>query len=107
LEQEQERLELAITKENIQRPLMTKEQMRFWIMKFKDMNIEDDADKMLLFNTFVNSVYVYDDRMVITFNYKDGEKLVDLDEVTETLKKQNSDNQGDYRSSTITSTGDP
>ena len=106
LEQEQERLELAITKESIQRPLITKEQMKFWIMKFKDMNIDDEDEKQSLINTFVNSIYVYDDKMVITFNYKDGEKLVGFDDVTSALEKQNADNHNDCQRSTIKSVGD-
>ena len=37
---------------------------------------------------------MYDDKMVITFHYEDGEKCVTFDEINEMLnKKANSDNQ--------------
>ena len=34
-----------------------------------------------LIDMFVNSVYVYDDHAVITFNYRDGTKAVSFKEV--------------------------
>ncbi|MBR3836309.1 MAG: recombinase family protein [Clostridia bacterium] len=37
--------------------------------------------KRRLINTFVNSVYLYDDIIIINFNYKDGAKTVRVDEV--------------------------
>jgi len=55
------------------------------------MNIEGESEKQSLINTFVNSIYVYADKMVIVFNYKDGEKLVDFDDVTSALEKENAD----------------
>ncbi len=30
---------------------------------------------------FINAIYLYDDKIVITFNYKDGAKTITLDEV--------------------------
>ena len=34
-----------------------------------------------IIDTFVNSVYVYDDRLVMTYNYKDGTETISLDAV--------------------------
>ena len=38
---------------------------------------------------FVNAIYLYDDKMVITFNYKDGTKAITLDDVKRAIKKNN------------------
>ena len=38
-----------------------------------------------LINTFVNSIYLYDDKMVIIFNYKDGTNAVTLEELEEEM----------------------
>ena len=38
---------------------------------------------------FVNAIYLYDDKMIITFNYKDGTKTITLDDVKRTIKKDN------------------
>ncbi|MEE3428994.1 MAG: hypothetical protein VZQ55_08535 [Ruminococcus sp.] len=34
-----------------------------------------------LIDSFINSIYLYDDRMVITFNYKDGSKTITMEEI--------------------------
>jgi len=94
LEQEQENLEIAIAKEQIERPIIGKEQIRFWLDKFAKTDIADAEQKQRLIDVFVNSVYVYDDKMVIVFNYKDGEKCVDLAEVAKAEKgKANTANE--------------
>ena len=36
----------------------------------------------IIINTFINAVYLYDDKMIITFNIQDGNKLKKL-ELTE------------------------
>ena len=67
--------------EEAEHPTLTKEQIRFWIEKFKDGDITDIRYKQRMIDTFVNSVYLYDDKLVITYNVKDGARTVTLDEV--------------------------
>ena len=108
LEQEKADLELAIAKEKIERPTLSKEQIKYWICKFKMIDKDDDTQKQRLIDAFVNSIYVYDDKMLITYNYKDGEKCVDYDEIQKYInKKENSDNRNDYQSSPINVFGEP
>lgn len=102
LEQEKSDLELAIAKEKIERPTLSKDQIRYWICKFKLIDRKDDKQKQQLIDTFINSIYVYDDKMLITYNYKDSEKCIDYDEIQKYMhKKENSDNRNDYQSSPI------
>ena len=81
LEQRKSEIESAILNEEIEHPILTKEQIIFWISRFKDGNIENEKYKQMLIDTFVNSVYLYDDKMVITYNFKDGTRTITLDEV--------------------------
>ena len=74
-------LEVAIVQENIEKPVLTKEQIVFWISKFKDGNIDDPAYRKSLVDIFINSIFLYEDKMVITFNWKDGSKTVTLAEL--------------------------
>ena len=30
----------------------------------------------MLIGTFINAIFLYDDKMVLTFNYKEGKKLL-------------------------------
>ena len=40
----------------------------------------------MLIDAFVNAIYLYDDKLVITFNYKDGTRTIALDDVKEAVK---------------------
>ena len=93
LETEQESLQISITTESIKRPTYSKEDIKLWITKFAKIQ-EQDHKKLI--DVFINSIYLYDDKMVIFFNYKDGEKLIDFAEVSE-MKNTNFDkNQSSY-----------
>ena len=81
LEQRKADLETALMTEEAEHPTLTKEQIRFWIEKFKDGDITDIQYKQRLIDTYVNSVYLYDDKLVITYNVRDGARTVTFDEV--------------------------
>lgn len=76
LEQEQEKMETAIALERLRRPVISKEQIRFWLMKFSKTDFSNQEQKQRLIDVFVNSVHVYDDKAVVLLNYRDGEKCV-------------------------------
>ena len=38
-----------------------------------------------IIDTFVNSVFVYDDKLVLTYNYKDGSETLTLQEIESVL----------------------
>lgn len=76
--------------------------------KFSATDLNYIAQKQRLIDIFVNSIYVYDDKMVVTFNYKDGDKCVTFDKINELLtKKENSDNRQGYQSSPLDVIGEP
>ena len=108
LEEEKGGLEISIAKEKIERPVVSKEVIKYWICKFSNVDLNDFESKKTFINVFVNSIYVYNDKVVVTFNYKDGDKAVTFEEVKEMLdKKENSDNRADYQSSPLKTIGDP
>ena len=80
-----EQLEISIAQEEMQKPMLTKEQVIFWISRFKNGNVNDMAFRQRLIDTFVNAIYLYDDRIVLTYNYKDGSHTVTLAQVEETF----------------------
>lgn len=45
------------------------------------MDLTKKEHKQRLINSFVNAVYLYDDKLVITFNYREANKTVILKEV--------------------------
>lgn len=81
LESRQKELEIAILQEKIKKPFLTKEQIRFGIEKFKKLDISTQEGKQRLIDGFINSIYLYDDKLTITFNFKDGTQTVSLSEI--------------------------
>ena len=77
-------------------------------MQYADIDVDDPVQTQGLINFFANSVYVYDDKLVVSYNYKDGDKCITFEEIKEMLdKKKNSDNHMGYQSSSLDMPGDP
>lgn len=83
LEQQKTELEINIAREEMQQPTLTKEQVVFWISRFKDGDKNDPAFRQRLIDCFVNAVYLYDDRIVLTYNVKDGTDTIPLSSINE------------------------
>ena len=60
---------------------MSENQVRFWLTRFRKLDPNVKSHRETLINTFVNAVYLYDEKVLITFNYKDGTKTVTFDEI--------------------------
>lgn len=55
-------------------PQLTRERIEFFLLRFRDADPEREEDRKSIVDTFVNAIYLYDDKMTITFNYRpDGE----------------------------------
>ena len=63
------------------RPNLTKEQILFWIYRFRKLNPKRLEHRRRLINSFLNSVYLYDDKIIIDCNYKDGTETITLEEI--------------------------
>ena len=83
LESEQEQLETNIAMEKLVKPVIPQEKIQVWLMKFAASDLSDQSQKQRIIDIFVNSVYVYDDRVVIFFNYKDGERCIEFSVVSD------------------------
>ena len=44
----------------------------------------------MLIDSFINVVYLYDDRIVITFSYKEGTKTVTFDDIKAAVSEEKS-----------------
>ena len=81
LEAQQKELEVRIAEEKIARPRLSENQVRFWLTRFRKLDPDVKSHRETLINTFVNAVYLYDEKVLITFNYKDGTKTITFDEI--------------------------
>ncbi len=78
LEAQKEEMEVKIACEKMAKPKLTDEQVRHWILRFRMLDMTKKEHRQKLIDTFVNAIYLYDDKVVITFNYKEGSKIVDF-----------------------------
>lgn len=84
-EDQKKSLLVAIEKEKIKIPPITKENISFFLYDMRDRIYNSDERAETIINAFVNAVYLYDDKLVITYNLKEGENLKKL-EVTDLEK---------------------
>ena len=81
LEARKEALNTSILEEELKKPVLTREWIRFWFEKFRKGDMRDMEHQRQIIDTFVNSVYVFDDRVVLNFNFTDDAKTVTREEV--------------------------
>ena len=81
LEARKEALNTSILEEELNKPVLTREWMRFWFEKFRKGDMRDMEHQRQIIDTFVNSVYVFDDRVVLNFNFTDDSKTISREEV--------------------------
>ena len=83
LEEKKSELSTQIIKEEMTKPTLTREQVLFWFHRFRKLDTTKLEHRRRLIDSFVNAVFVYDDRITFTFNYKDGTKTVTFAELEE------------------------
>ena len=81
LEAQQKELEVRIAEEKIARPRLSENQVCFWLTRFRKLDPNVKSHRETLINTFVNAVYLYDEKVLIAFNYKDGTKTISFNEI--------------------------
>ena len=93
-------LEIQIAQEEMQQPTLTKEQIVFWISQFRHGDTKDMKFRRSLIDSFVNAIYLYDDRIVLTYNTKEGGETILLEAVEQALS-------GGKSGSDLVSQGEP
>ena len=76
LEDQKKEIEIKIAKEQINTQMLTKDQIVFWLTKMTELDLVQDSNKQRIADTFVNSIYVHEDRAVINLNCHDDEEIV-------------------------------
>ena len=88
LEAAKEELETRLANEQLSKPpKVSAEFMTFWLHRFRKLDVTKQSHRKMLIDTFINAIYLYDDKMLITFNYKDGTKKITFSEIQEASKR--------------------
>ncbi|MCQ2442236.1 MAG: recombinase family protein [Oscillospiraceae bacterium] len=71
-------LEARIIEEKIAKPVFTREQILCWLERYRYLDTSSRKQREWLVRCFIKAVYVYDDKLLITFHYTDDIKTVPL-----------------------------
>ena len=74
-------LQLEVIKEELENPVLSREEIMFGLGKFRSLDITTQKGKQILIDGFVNCIYLYDDYFIITCNYKDGTNKVLFEDI--------------------------
>ena len=88
LEATKEKLETKIACEKLAKPKVSAEFMTFWLQRFRKLDVRQKSHRKMLIDTFINAIFLYDDKMVVTFNYKEGTTTITFDDLKTALADQ-------------------
>ena len=73
----------AIDRAEVKRPNISKEHIEFFLNDIRNRVYEAEDQAETIISTFVNAVYLYDDKLIITYNFREGENLkkLELDDI--------------------------
>lgn len=66
---------------------LKKEHILYFLHRFAEMDYSDIECQKRLIKTFVNSVFVYDDKVVLAFNYSGDDRTITLHEIDAGLRQ--------------------
>ena len=85
LEARKEEILVNIQTAELQKLKLTREQMTAWFEQFRHGDPANRDFQKRLIDTFVNAVYVFDDKLVLTYNYQHVTRTISLDEIASAL----------------------
>ena len=89
LENRRDELENRLACEKLAKPKVSAEFMTFWLHRFRKLDVRQQSHRKMLIDAFINAIFLYDDKMVITFNYKEGTKTITFAELQEAISNKN------------------
>ena len=81
-----------IETEKLAKPKISAEFMTFWLHRFRKLDVTKESHRQMLIDTFVNAVFVHDDKLLLTFNFKDGTRTITLSDAKIAEKKNSGSN---------------
>ena len=80
LEAERARIEKGIARQLISDPSLDRDQVIYFLERFRDGDITDESYRVFLVDTFLNSVYLYDNnKLILLLNYTGENSKVTLE----------------------------
>ena len=82
LDEQRKDLEVALADAELISGLrITQKQIEYFLLQFRNLDFSEPESQRRIVDIFVNSVFVYDDKITITFNYSGDNRTITLYEV--------------------------
>ena len=82
LEEQKRQLQEEIKLSKVDNSLkLTRDHILYFLLRFRELDPNDAASRQKLFDAFVNAIYVYDDKIVLTFNYSGDGRQITLKDI--------------------------
>jgi hypothetical protein len=81
LEARKSDIEVKILQTELQKTILTEDKILFWITRFKGGKIADKSYQRSIIDIFVNAIYLYDDKIVLTYNFKSDSRTISLSDI--------------------------
>ncbi len=65
---------------------LTQEHIKFFLLQFRQLDFDEPNSQRRIIDIFINAVFVYDDKVTITFNYSGDNRTITLAEVDAAAK---------------------
>ena len=91
LEIEKQDLEDALSVAELKNPVISKEQIACFVYGFRKLDPDKVRNRQLIIDSFVNSVYLYDDRIGLVYNYNDLTDSISLNDLQANTAQEGSD----------------
>ncbi len=92
LEATKDELIVRIEAEKMEKPKITAEFMTFWLHRFRKLDVSQESHRQMLIDTFVNSIYLYDDKILLTFNFRDDTRTITFGDVKHATESESGSN---------------
>jgi DNA invertase Pin-like site-specific DNA recombinase len=84
LEAMKEEIEVKLANERISKPAITEDFIRLFLERFTSCDYTTIEQKRQLIMTFINAIYLFDDKIIIAYNYMERQETVLLSDLKET-----------------------
>ena len=89
LELQRNTLQHSIDQEQVSVSILAKDEIKEWLLGFKRKDLNDLKIQKYVIDSFVNSVYIFDDSLVVNFNCTDGQRRITLSDVKGSVTGRN------------------
>lgn len=74
------RVFLQIIQEEMKHPLLSREDVTYWLCQFRTLDVAQLEERRLI-DSFINSFTIFDEYILIAFNYKEGSEWVTFENI--------------------------